>query len=224
MKVLIVEDEQKLADALARGLKLKGYAVDTLYDGKSALTRISIHWKDYDIVILDLMLPYVSGTEICKSIRKSGIAIPILILTAREHEDSKVDLLLSGADDYMVKPFSFEELAARLHAILRRPKEVVPETITAGNIEIHTATRTVYKDNLPITLTLKEYALLEYMMRRPNEVVNREEVLSNLWDFNYESFSNVLDVHVKNLRKKINNKNTPDILETIRGVGYRLHV
>lgn len=224
MKVLIVEDERKLADTLARGLELKGYVCDVLYDGQSALYRITIHYADYDIVILDLMLPHVSGSEICKTVRGLGITIPIIVLTAKGDVDSKVNLLLSGADDYIVKPFSFEELTARLHAILRRPQEIIPETIIAGHIKINTATRVVYNEDTLVELTLKEYSILEYMMRRPNEVVKREEILSNLWDFYYSSFSNVLDVHVRNLRKKIETEGIPNILETVRGVGYRLRV
>lgn len=222
MKVLIVDDEKKLALALARGLSLKGYTVDVLHDGKSALTRISLHAIDYDLVILDLMLPSVSGTEICKTVRELGVTVPILILTARSAVENKIDLLLSGADDYMVKPFSFEELAARVHAILRRPKKTAQQKISVGDLELNAALRTAIKDGVPLTLTLKEFSLLEYLMRHPNEVVNREELLSHLWDFNYDSFSNVVDVHVKNLRKKLDQGNSPSILQTVRGVGYRL--
>lgn len=222
MKILVVDDEKKLALALARGLSLKGYTVDVLHDGKSALTRISLHAKDYDLIILDLMLPFVSGTEICKTVRELGVTVPILILTARDEVANKVDLLLSGADDYMVKPFSFDELAARIHAILRRPSESVQQKVTAGDIELNVALRSATKNGAPLTLTLKEFSLLEYLLRHPNEVINREELLSHLWDFNYDSFSNVVDVHVKNLRKKLDQGNSPSILETVRGVGYRL--
>ena len=224
MKILIVDDEEKLADTLARGLRLKGYAVDVLYDGKSALTRISVHSKDYDLVILDLMLPFVSGDEICKTVRARGVTVPILILTARNEVENKVDLLLSGADDYMVKPFSFEELAARVHVILRRPAETVQQKVSIGGIELNATLRTATKDGKPLSLTLKEFSLLEYLLRHPNEVVSREELLSHLWDFNYDSFSNVVDVHVKNLRKKLDKRNSPSILETVRGVGYRLRI
>lgn len=224
MKILIVDDEEKLADTLARGLRLKGYTTDVLYDGKSALTRISVHSKDYDLVILDLMLPFVSGDEICKTVRARGVTVPILILTARHEVENKVDLLLSGADDYMVKPFSFEELAARVHVILRRPVETLQQKVSVGGIELNATLRTVTRDGNPLSLTLKEFSILEYLMRHPNEVVNREDLLSHLWDYNYDSFSNVVDVHVKNLRKKLDTKNSPSILETVRGVGYRLRI
>ena len=224
MKILIVDDEEKLADTLARGLRLKGYTVDVLYDGKSALTRISVHSKDYDLVILDLMLPFVSGDEICKTVRARGVTVPILILTARSEVENKVDLLLSGADDYMVKPFSFEELAARVHVLLRRPTETVQQKVSVGGIELNATLRTASKDGKPLSLTLKEFSILEYLMRHPNEVVNREDLLSHLWDYNYDSFSNVVDVHVKNLRKKLDTRNKPSVLETVRGVGYRLRI
>ncbi len=222
MKILIVEDEEKLATALAAGLSVKGYAVDVLSDGKKAFTRISLHWKDYDLVILDLMLPNMSGDEICKSLRELEITIPILILTARNETETKVNLLLAGADDYVVKPFSFEELSARVHALLRRPSESVPSMLTLHDIELNPIERKVTRAGEPIALTLKEFGLLEHLMRRPNEVVNREELLCHLWDFNYDSFSNVIDVHVKNLRKKLDRRNHPSILETVRGIGYRM--
>ena len=151
-----------------------------------------------------------------------GITVPILILTARNETDTKVDLLLSGADDYLVKPFSFDELSARVHALLRRPTDVVPEVLRFDTVELNPVTRTVTRDGAEIPLTLKEFGLLEYFMRHPNQVVNREDLLSNLWDFNYESFSNVVDVHVKNLRRKLSAGGDPDLLETVRGIGYRL--
>ncbi|MBI5456346.1 response regulator transcription factor [Candidatus Kaiserbacteria bacterium] len=222
MKILLVEDEQKLADALAHGLKLKGYAVDTIYDGKKALNRISLHRTDYDLVILDLMLPSMDGLEICKTAREWGVTTPILILTARNETDRKVELLLAGADDYLVKPFSFEELSARVHALLRRPTETVPNVLQVSDLELNPVERTVRKNGENVPLTLKEFGLLEYFMRHPNQVVNREDLLTNLWDFNYASFSNVVDVHVKNLRKKLSGHTGENVLETVRGIGYKL--
>ena len=222
MKILIVEDEQKLADAIAKGLTLKGYSVDTIGDGKKALTRISLHRADYDLIILDLMLPSMDGHEVCTQARALGVTTPILILTARAETDSKVNLLLSGADDYLVKPFSFEELSARVHTLLRRPNEVLPETLTVADISLNPVDRAVTREGKEIPLTLKEFGLLEYFMRHPNQVINREDLLSHLWDFNYESFSNVVDVHVKNLRRKLSTGGAQDVLETVRGIGYRL--
>lgn len=222
MKILIVEDEKKLAEALGKGLELKGYSVDIVGDGKKALTRISLHRNDYDLIILDLMLPSMDGHEICKQARELGVTTPILILTARSETEKKVDLLLSGADDYLVKPFSFEELSARVHALMRRPSESVPDTLEIADITLNPVERTVTRGGETIDLTLKEFGLLEYFMRHPNQVVNREDLLSHLWDFNYESFSNVVDVHVKNLRRKLADAGDAGILETVRGIGYRL--
>ncbi len=221
MKILLVEDEQKLAQALSKGLVHEGYAVDIVSDGKKALTRIQLHRSDYDIVILDLMLPSMDGYEICKEMRASNITTPVLVLTARAETDTKVQLLLAGADDYLVKPFSFAELSARLRALLRRPADKLPETLKIGDIELNPGERRVTRSGKEIPLTLKEFGLLEYFMRHPNQVVNREDLLSHLWDFNYVGFSNVVDVHVKNLRRKLEG-NGSNVLETVRGIGYRL--
>jgi DNA-binding response OmpR family regulator len=222
MRIIIVEDEEKLADLLKEGLTHKGYAVDVINNGEKAFDRISLNHIDYDLIILDLMLPGMDGPEICKKLRSLNITTPILILTARDETDTKVDLLLSGADDYMVKPFSFDELNARIQSILRRPQSSVSVTLSVAGVELDTKNRIVKKGDKEIPLTLKEFTLLEYFMRNPNRVVNREELLSHLWDFNYSSFSNVVDVHVKNLRRKLGWDGEADILETVRGVGYRL--
>ena len=224
MKILLVEDEPKLADAVKRGLELQSYTVDIVDDGQKALTRISLHRADYDVVILDLNLPSLNGDEVCKEIRAKGITVPILVLTAQSETDTKVRLLMSGADDYLVKPFSFDELNARIQALLRRPHQSLPQVLHAGDIELNPNTRRAARAGRDISLTLKEYGLLEYFMRRPNQVVNREDLLTHLWDFNYAGFSNVVDVHVKNLRRKIDGREDNRALETIRGIGYRLRV
>ncbi len=222
MRLLLVEDEDRLAAVLAEGLRHEGYAVDVVNDGVKAYTRISLHHKDYDLIVLDLMLPGMSGLDICRQIRADGIMLPILVLTARAEEEQKVNLLLAGADDYLVKPFSFEELTARIQAILRRPTETLSTVLRVLDIELDPARHTVTRDGEPLTLTLKEFGLLEYFLRHPNEVINREDLIAHLWDFNYESFSNVVDVHIKNLRRKLDKGAKPSILETIRGIGYRL--
>jgi len=221
MRILLVEDEEKLAKAVVQGLTKKGYAVDYILDGEKAMKRLLLNHMDYDLVILDLMLPGMDGLAICKKMRESAITTPILILTARDEIETKVDLLLNGADDYLVKPFSFDELCARIAALLRRPAEVLPSVVTVGDIVLNSSSHTVTKNNKNISLTLKEFVLLEYFMRHPNTVINREELLTHLWDFNYSSFSNVVDVHVKNLRKKLDLQEGQTVLETIRGVGYR---
>ncbi|MBP9816730.1 MAG: response regulator transcription factor [Candidatus Pacebacteria bacterium] len=222
MRILIVEDEQKLAEGIKKGLEKRGYAVDMVDDGDKALTRLSVHRSDYDLVILDLMLPSKSGYEVCEGARARGVTVPILVLTARNEVENKVRLLLSGADDYLVKPFSFEELLARVHALLRRPATTVPDVLRVADIELDPSEHIVRRSGVEVPLTLKEFTLLEYFLRHPNEVVNREDLLSHLWDFNYESFSNVIDVHVKNLRRKLDAPDEPSLIETVRGVGYRL--
>lgn len=222
MRILLVEDEPKLAAVVAKGLAAKGYAVDTLGDGQEALTRITVHSGDYDLILLDLMLPSKTGNEICKEVREQGITTPIVILTARTETEHKVELLLAGADDYVVKPFSFDELLARIQAILRRPSETLPSVLKVGEIELDPVKHKVTRDGEEVSLTLKEFRLLEYFMRHPNEVINREDFIAHLWDFNYDAFSNVVDVHIKNLRQKLDHKGSESLFETVRGIGYRL--
>src|SRR5512146_1940040 len=175
MKILVVEDEPKLAEAIAKGLMASGYAVDTIADGEKALTRITLHHADYDAVILDLMLPSLDGYAICREVRAKEIVLPILVLTARAETDSKVELLLAGADDYLVKPFSFDELLARVHALLRRPVGSLPAVLRSGEIELNPVEHSVRLSGKPLSLTLKEFGLLEYFLRHPGEVVNRED-------------------------------------------------
>lgn len=223
MHILIVEDEERLAKALKKGLELKGYAVDWLPDAEKARNRILLYRNEYDLIILDLMLPGIDGATITESVRKENVTTPIIILTARNETEHKVDLLNKGADDYVVKPFSFEELLSRINAVLRRPAQSKPVTFKVGPIEMDMATRTVKKDDVEVPLTLKEFSLLECFMRQPGEVLSREKLFDHVWDFNSLSWSNVLDVHMKNLRKKLGtDANGDQLFETVRGVGYRL--
>jgi DNA-binding response OmpR family regulator len=223
MHLLIVEDEERLAKALKKGLETKGYAVDWLPDPEKALNRILLYRNEYDLVILDLMLPGIDGAEITRRVREEKVTTPIIILTARNETEHKVDLLNRGADDYIVKPFSFEELLSRISAVLRRPAQSKPVTLRVGPLEMDMATRVVRKEGEEIPLTLKEFSLLECFMRQPNEVLSREKLFDHVWDFNSLSWSNVLDVHMKNLRKKLGPAPSGDqIFETVRGVGYRL--
>lgn len=222
MRVLIVEDEEKLAESLKKGLEKEGYAADYVMDGEAGQRRIEMSHKDYDVVVLDLMLPKKDGFEICKEIRAENITIPILVLTARDATDDKVQALDAGADDYLVKPFSLQELLARIRALLRRPEQTLPVELSIHDLVLNTTTRKVYRKNKEVQLTLKEFGLLEYLMRHPNQVLTREQILDHLWDFAFDSFSNVVDVHMKNLRKKVDGNNSEKLLETIRGVGYRI--
>ena len=222
MRILIVEDEIKLAEAVAEGLKKQGFTVDHLAEGDAAFTRIMLYRNEYDAIVLDLMLPGMDGREICQKIRAEGVTTPVLILSARGEMDDKVDLLQIGADDYLVKPFSFDELVARLKALMRRPTEMVQSVLTIGDITLDSTSREVTCAGKPIVLTLKEFALLEYLMRNPNKALGRDDIMDHLWDFNFSSFSNVLDVHVKNLRKKLGRDGNA-IITTVRGIGYRFN-
>ena len=223
MHLLIVEDEEKLAKALKKGLMLKGFAVDWLSDSEKARTRIMLYKSEYDLILLDLMLPGIDGATITEDVRKAGVTTPIIILTARNETEHKIDLLNKGADDYIVKPFSFEELLARINSVLRRPTVAQAAVLQVGPLEMDTAARVVRREGKEVPLTLKEFSLLECFMREPGVVLTREKLFDHVWDFNALSWSNVLDVHMKNLRKKLNNDDDSESLfETVRGVGYRL--
>lgn len=221
MRLLIVEDEEGFAQNLKKILELKGFATDWLADGEKARTRILMYQKDYDVIILDLALPGMDGVTLTKSLRAEGVTIPIIILTGRSGTEDKVELLNAGADDYMVKPFSSAELIARITSVSRRPPTSQKVIQTVGDITIDTASHRVTVGDTEIVLTLKEYALLECFIRRPGEVFTREELSSQVWDFNAMTLSNVLDVHMKNLRKKLHTSGNAIRFETVRGVGYR---
>jgi DNA-binding response OmpR family regulator len=224
MRILIVEDEAKLAEALKRGLELKGYSVDWLSDSEKARTRILLYKDEYDLVLLDLMLPGISGDQICRDVREAGITTPIIMLTARDEVEYKVDLLNSGADDYVTKPFALDELIARMQAVLRRPEQAIAGVLKVRDIELDPTKHRVAKGDAEVALTLKEFSLLELFMRHPDEALPRETILDHVWNFDFPGFSNVLDVHMKNLRKKLDTYESSDpLFETIRGVGYRLN-
>ena len=220
MKILVVEDNTKLAENIKQGLMQEGYAVDVLEDGSAAERRILINRDEYDLVILDRMLPGKDGVLVCSSWRENGVVVPVLMLTALTTTDDKVVGLDAGADDYLAKPFAFKELLARIHALLRRPKQTFPDILTHRDININTTSRIVTLKNKPISLTLKEFMVLEYLMRNIGKVVTRDELYSHAWDFADSSFSNTVDVHIKNLRKKIHDNGK--IIQTIRGVGYKM--
>jgi len=220
MKILVVEDNKKLAENLKQGLTQEGYAADVIEEGLAAERRILINRDEYDLVILDRMLPGKEGTAICAFWRECGVVVPVLMLTALNTTDDKVVGLDAGADDYLAKPFAFKELLARIHALLRRPKQSFPDILNSGDIQINTTSRIVTLKNKIISLTLKEFMVLEYLMRNLNKVITRDELYSHAWDFADSSFSNTVDVHIKNLRKKIHDN--AKIIQTIRGVGYKM--
>ena len=223
MRILIVEDEEKLAKIIKDGLEAKGYTVDHLADGQKAASRILVNHSDYDLIVLDLMLPNKGGLELCKEIRDKDITTPILILTAKDDIESKVALFDAGADDYLVKPFQFEELLGRLRAIARRPKQLLPTVLQVSDIMLNPSTMKVSRAGNEVKLTLKEFRILEYFMRNPNKVLSREDFTSNIWDFEYDSFSNVLDVFINKVRNKIDKGRYNKLIETIHGIGYKLN-
>lgn len=224
MRILIIEDDTTLAQAIAFGLEKEGHTVIHAPDGTAGETAATGDPRGFDLIILDLMLPHKDGVAVCQSIRNQGIAAPILILTGKDGIDDKVRALNSGADDYLTKPFSLPELMARVHALLRRPRHFLPSQLSVNDFVLNTEKRTLLYRNEEIPLTLKEFAILEYLMRHPNQVLTREQILDHVWDYNFDSFSNIVDVHINNLRKKINNRAAEAkramVLETIRGVGY----
>lgn len=220
MKILIVEDNSKLAENIKQGLMQEGYAADVIEEGTAAERRILINRDEYDLVILDRMLPGKDGVSICTLWRENGVTIPILMLTALTTTEDKVVGLDAGADDYLAKPFAFKELLARVHALLRRPKQTFPDILNHKDININTTSREVTLKGKPISLTLKEFMVLEYLIRNVGKVVTRDELYSHAWDFADSSFSNTVDVHIKNLRKKIHDD--AKIIKTIRGVGYKM--
>jgi two-component system copper resistance phosphate regulon response regulator CusR len=219
MKLLLVEDNQKLASYIKKGLENQSYAVDCVYDGNSAEKQAL--YGDYDLIILDIYLPKKDGLAVCKSLRENNVNTPVIMLTAKGEIEDKIFGLDNGADDYLAKPFDFNELLARIRALLRRPKEKDVEILTAQNIFIDGSKHIVKKREEIITPTLKEYSVLEYLVRNKGIVISREQILDHCWDRSYESFSNIVDVYVRRLRKKLNSTNYEKYIQTIRGVGYK---
>lgn len=221
MRVLLVEDEAKMASFIERGLKEEGYAVDVAEDGEKGWEYTTTH--DYDLVILDLMLPKLNGIELCGKIRSKGYKMPVLMLTARDSVDDKIKGLDQGADDYLTKPFAFDELLARMRALLRRPAEIERDTeLVVEDICLDLLSRRVTVKGKSITLSQKEFALLEFLMRRRGEVVSRSQIAEHVWDMHFDPMSNTIDVYINFLRKKIDQDRDRSLIETLRGAGYRL--
>jgi two-component system OmpR family response regulator len=220
MRALVVEDELKMAALIRRGLVEEGYAADVARTGEEALWMARA--TPYDAIVLDVMLPGQNGLEVCRSLRESGVWTPILMLTARDGVEDKVSGLDSGADDYLSKPFSFAELLARLRALTRRGPSERPSVLEAGSLRLDPATRQVWRGEVEVDLSAKEFALLETFMRNAGDVLSRLDLLEHAWDYGYENRSNVVDVYVRYLRAKIDHPFSLDSIETVRGVGYRL--
>ena len=220
MRVLVVEDERKLGQLLRRGLGEEGYAADIADRGEEALWMAQA--VSYDAIVLDVMLPGADGFEICRRLRGNGVWSPVLMLTARDAVDDRVSGLDAGADDYLAKPFAFEELLARLRALTRRPPAERPPVLEVGDLRLDPAAHKAWRGDQELVLSAKEFALLELFMRRPGLTLSRTQLLDGAWDMAFESRSNVIDVYIRYLREKIDRPFGRDSIETIRGVGYRL--
>jgi DNA-binding response OmpR family regulator len=220
MRILLAEDEPDAARLLAKGLREQSYAVDVVMDGEAAVFQASVN--DYDLLILDVMLPLKDGFAVCRELRAGGAQMPILLLTARDAVQDRITGLDFGADDYLTKPFDFHELLARVRALLRRGQALKPELIELPDLTVNTRTRQVKRAGRDIRLTAKEYALLEYLARRAGEVVTRAEIAEHVWDENFDPFSNLIEVYIQRLRRKLDDDHTLKLIHTLRGEGYRL--
>jgi len=221
MRILLVEDQPDAARMLAKGLREHAYAVDIAADGDAAVYQSSI--TDYDAVVLDVMLPGASGLHVCRELRRRGSPVPVLMLTARDAVEDRIAGLDSGADDYLAKPYDFGELLARLRAVIRRgARPPVPEIIEVGDLRLNTGSRQVQRSNHPISLTAREYALLEYLAHRAGSVVSRADIAEHVWDEHYDPLSNVIDVYVQRLRRKVDLPGQESLIRTRRGEGYQL--
>lgn len=220
MRILVVEDEPGIANFVRQGLMEAGYAVDLAWDGREGLDYALA--ADYDVLVLDIMLPKMDGLELLRELRRLGDKTPVLMLTARDTVDNRVEGLDAGADDYLVKPFAFPELLARVRALLRRPPLQVGTILQVGDLEMDTAKREVRRNDRPIELSPREYAVLEYLMRHPNQVLTRTQISEHVWNFEFFNESNVVDVYVGYLRRKIDQGENLPLIHTVRGVGYRM--
>ncbi len=220
MRILVVEDEKRLANIIKRGLMEEGYIVDVANDGETA--EYMAETAQYDLIILDIMLPKKDGVTACRELRMAKVNTPILMLTAMDSIEDRVRGLDSGADDYQIKPFAFRELLARVRALLRREAPSKTAELQAGKLVLDTLTREVRKGQEPIKLTAKEYAILEYFMRHPNMLITRTMLEESIWDFGFDSMSNIIDVYIRRLRRKIDEDGENSLIQTERGSGYRM--
>lgn len=222
MRILLVEDEPNAARMLAKGLRQQAYAVDVAPDGEEALYQASVN--NYDLIILDVLLPLKNGFEVCHELRAAGAVVPVLMLTARDAVKDRVTGLDLGADDYLVKPFDFHELLARVRALLRRGQALRPATLAIADLMIDTRAQQVRRGGQLIELTTKEYALVEYLAQRAGEVLSRADIAEHVWDESFDPFSNLIEVYVQRLRRKLDEGHTPKLIHTRRGAGYLLAV
>ena len=222
MRLLVVEDEKKLNELITKKLKKEYYGVDSCFDGEEAVRYVE--GTEYDAIILDIMLPKLDGFEVIKRIRAKKNKVPILLLTARDNIDDKVKGLDYGADDYLVKPFIFEELMARIRVLLRRNSGNADNVVTIANLKVDLDAKTVFRDDLLIKLSGREYSILEYLIRNKGKILSRERIEDHIWNYDYEGGTNVIDVYIRYLRKKIDDSYTPKLIHTVRGLGYVLRI
>ena len=222
MRLLVVEDEKKLNELITKKLEKEYYGVDSCFDGEEAVRYVE--GTEYDAIILDIMLPKLDGFEVIKRIRAKKNKVPILLLTARDNIDDKVKGLDYGADDYLVKPFIFEELMARIRVLLRRNSGNADNIITIANLKVDLDAKTVFRDDVLIKLSGREYSILEYLIRNKGKILPRERIEEHIWNYEYEGGTNVIDVYIRYLRKKIDDGYTPKLIHTVRGLGYVLRV
>ena len=222
MRILVVEDERDLNKVITKKLESELYSVDSCFDGKQALEYIQL--TEYDAIILDIMMPLVDGIQVLKKMRSCKNSTPVLLLTAKDSIQDRVVGLDAGGDDYLVKPFSFEELLARLRAMIRRASNHSSNCYTLSNLTVNSDTRTVFRDDIEISLSSKEFSILEYMIRNSGIVLTRDKIEQHIWNYDYEGGSNVVDVYIRYLRKKIDDGFSPKLIHTIRGTGYVLKV
>jgi len=220
MRILIVDDDRRLCNIIKRGLTEEAYVVDVAYDGEDGEYLATIN--PYDLIILDIMMPKKDGIEVCRELRSNRVNTPILMLTAKDAVEDRITGLDAGADDYLVKPFAFNELLARIRALLRREGQAKTPEIRVGDLHLNTRTREVWRGDRSIELTTKEYVILEYFMRHPNIVVTRTMLEEHAWDYDFDSMSNLIDVYIRRLRRKIDESETTSLIQTVRGAGYRL--
>ncbi|MGQ0765620.1 MAG: response regulator transcription factor [Gemmatimonadota bacterium] len=220
MRLLLVEDDRRIAQSVAVFLRQSGFAVDIAPTGEEGLRMART--TGYDAAVVDIMLPGISGLEMCQALRKDGSRLPVIMATARDAVEDRINGLETGADDYLVKPYALGELAARVRAVLRRPRALVPVVLSVGDLELRGDTRRARRAMREIELTTKEYMVLEFLMRHAGEVVTREDLATHAWDERYDPSSNVIDVYIARLRRKLDGEGEPPLLTTIRGSGYRI--
>jgi two-component system copper resistance phosphate regulon response regulator CusR len=222
MRILVIEDERVAAEVLAKGLREHAYAVDVAGDGVAALEQAAAN--DYDLIILDILLPRLNGLEVCNRLRAAGHSVPVLMLTARGGPDQRVEGLDAGADDYLAKPYHFPELLARVRALLRRGPALVPTVLSYHDLTIDTRARRIERGGQAIPVTAKEYALLEYLLRRQGDVVGRADIAEHVWDDSFDPMSNLIEVYIQRLRRKIDDGHRVKLIQTRRGAGYSLAI